>query len=78
MYINNVIGLGYNLFFDMDERFGLYYILDYVISQAGYRVGTPDANDDSWTTQYIWNNLSTHFGLSFKVTSIKKKKENEK
>jgi len=37
-YINNVIGLGYNLFFDTDGRFGFYYTLDYVISQTGYKL----------------------------------------
>jgi hypothetical protein len=72
MYINNVIGLGYNLFFDMDERFGFYYILDYIISQNGYKRGG-EVNDNAWTTSYIWNNLSTHFGFSFKLTSLKKK-----
>ena len=72
-HINNVIGLGYNLFFDMNARFGIYYSLDYVISQTGYKLGTPGSNDNSWTTQYIWNNLSTNFGFSFKLTSLKKK-----
>jgi hypothetical protein len=71
-YINNVIGLGYNLFFDADARFGFYYILDYVISQAGYK-RSGQVNDNAWTTTYIWNNISTHFGFSFKLTSIKKK-----
>ncbi len=72
-YINNVIGLGYNLFFDINERFGFYYTLDYVISQAGYKLGTPGFNDNFWATQYIWNNLSTNFGFSFKLNSLKKK-----
>jgi hypothetical protein len=71
-YINNVIGLGYNLFFDIWRRFGLYYTLDYVISQTGYKLNTPDFNKNSWSTQYIWNNLSTHFGLIFKITSLNK------
>ncbi len=73
MYINNVIGLGYNLFFDVNERFGFYYTLDYVISQAGYKLGPPGFIDKSWSTQFIWNNLSTNFGFSFKLTSLKKK-----
>ena len=72
-YINNLIGLGYNLFFDTNERFGFYYTLDYVISQTGYKLGSPGFNDNSWTTQYIWNNLSTNFGFIFKLTSLKKK-----
>jgi hypothetical protein len=73
MYINNVIGLGYNLFLDSDERFGFYYTLDYIISQAGYKFGGNGYNDNSWATRYIWNNLSTHLGFSFKLTSLKKK-----
>jgi hypothetical protein len=72
MYINNLIGLGYNLFFDTNERFGFYYILDYAISQTGYQVGHQGYNGKSWVTQYIWNNLSTHFGFSFKLTPLKK------
>jgi len=68
MYINNVIGIGYNLFFDTDARFGLYFTLDYVISQAGYKLDVPHSNKTSWATQYIWNNLSTHIGLGFKIT----------
>ena len=72
MYINNVIGLGYNLFFDNNERFGFYYTLDYVISQAGYNLSTPHSNS-SWATNYIWNNISTGFGLLFKITPLKKK-----
>ena len=73
MYINNVIGFGYNLFFDNNERFGLFYTLDYVISQAGHNIATPGFHHDSWATQYIWNNISTNFGLSFKLTSLKKR-----
>jgi len=72
-YINNVIGLGYNLFFDTNERFGLYYTLDWVISQTGYKHGFPQFNPDSWTTQYVWNNISTNFGFFFKITSLKKR-----
>ena len=73
MYINNVIGFGYNLFFDAGERFGFYYTLDYLISQAGYRLGASTSTDNSWATQYIWNKLSTNVGFSFKLTSLKKK-----
>jgi hypothetical protein len=73
MYINNVIGLGYHIFFDMNGRFGLYYILDYVISQAGYN-GTMHAHAaSSWSTNYIWNNLSTNVGFIFKIKTIKSK-----
>ncbi|HTX88231.1 MAG TPA: hypothetical protein VMC08_04520 [Bacteroidales bacterium] len=73
MYINNVIGLGYNVFFDMNGRFGFFYTLDYVISQRGYNITAPGYEDDSWTTRYIWNNLSTNLGFSFKICSLKKK-----
>jgi hypothetical protein len=72
-YINNVIGLGYNLFLDSKERFGFFYTLDYVISQTGYKLNTPGSTNNTWTAQYIWNNLSTHLGFSFRLTSIKKK-----
>ncbi|MEI7982545.1 MAG: hypothetical protein WCI71_12905 [Bacteroidota bacterium] len=72
MYINNVIGLGYNLFFDMNARFGLYYTLDYVISQTSIRLGAKDSQN-YWTTQYVWNNISTNIGFIFKITSLKKK-----
>lgn len=73
MYINNVIGLGYNLYFDTQERFGLYYTLDYVISQTGYKLSGPGSNSGSWITTYSWNNISTHLGLIFKITPLKKK-----
>ena len=72
-YINNVIGLGYNLFFDSNERFGFYYTLDYMISQTGYKLGSAGYSDNSWTVRYIGNNLSTGFGLIFKLTSLNKK-----
>jgi hypothetical protein len=71
-YINNVIGLGYNLFLDTKGRFGFYYTLDYVISQAGYKLSSPGFKADPWATQYFWNNLSTNFGFIFKLTSLKK------
>ena len=73
MYINNVIGLGYNIFFDDNERFGFYYTLDYVISQASYNLNTTGNSNSSWATNYIWNNISTGFGLLFKLTPLKKK-----
>lgn len=74
-YINNTIGLGYNLFLDMNGRFGFYYTLDYVISQTGYKLASQGINNNSWTANYVWNNLSTHMGLLFKITSLKKGKK---
>lgn len=73
MYINNVIGLDYNLFFDSDARFGLFYTLDYVISQTSYKTGAPNTNNKTWTPQFAWNNLSTNIGLLFKLASLNKK-----
>jgi hypothetical protein len=78
MYINNVIGLGYNVFFDVHGRFGFYYILDYVIAQTSYKLDTPGVNSGPWSTQYIWNNLSTNIGFIFKITSLKKNPEKPK
>ena len=73
MYVNNVIGLGYNLFFDANERFAFYYTLDYVISQAGFKINSTGYNGSYWATQYTWNNISTGFGLIFKLGSLNKK-----
>jgi hypothetical protein len=73
MYINNVIGLGYSLFFDTAERFGLFYTLDYVISQTSLKPVPPGFKKDSWNTQYVWNNLSTNLGFSFKIGSLGRK-----
>jgi hypothetical protein len=82
MYINNVIGLGYNVFFDMNARFGLFYTLDYVISQGGFRLATdepvpsyilPMVNSGTFVTKYFWNNLSNQIGFLFRLTPIKKK-----
>jgi hypothetical protein len=75
MYINNTIGLGYNLFFDSDERFSLCYILDYAVSQAGYKTPGAGANPDMWKTEYFWNRISTHIALSFRLTSLNKKQK---
>jgi len=72
-YINNTIGVGYNLFFDTNERFSFFYILDYVITQTGYKINIPGSGNNSWTTKYIWNNLSTHVGFSFRLGSLNKK-----
>lgn len=73
MYINNVIGLGYNLYFDMDNRFGLFYTLDYIISQTSYQLTSSTSDNNTWYTGYVWNNLSTHIGLIFKLAPLKKK-----
>ncbi len=73
MYINNVIGLGYNLFFDSNERFGFYYTLDYIISQRGYNLGAPGFTSNVWASQFVWNNLSTQVGFIFKFISLNKK-----
>jgi hypothetical protein len=75
MYINNVLGLGYNLYFDMQERFGLYYTLDYLVSQAGLNITYKSWSPDVWETQYIWNRLSTHIGFTFKIVGLKKKEK---
>jgi hypothetical protein len=75
LYINNVIGLGYNLFFDTGERFGFYYLLDYVISQAGYKPGATGFKENTWVSQFVWNNLSTNVGFFFKLAPIKKKEK---
>lgn len=71
VYFNSVIGLGYNLFFDVNERFGFYYILDYVISKNGYKLENQGQTDQSWVMKTVWNNLSSQVGFSFKLTSIK-------
>ena len=73
MYINNLIGLGYSLFFDNNERFALYYILDYIISQTGYRLDATGTTNNSWKTSYVWNNLSTQIGFSIKLGSLNKR-----
>jgi hypothetical protein len=78
MYINNIIGIGYNVYFDAHGRFGFYYTLDYVISQTSNKVGTSGVKIGSWATQFSWNNLSTNLGFIFKLTSLKKKSENQK
>jgi hypothetical protein len=75
MYINNVFGLGYNVFFDTQGRFGFYYTLDYVISQTSYKVGSSGYKTDSWATNFVWNNLSNNIGFIFKITSLKKKEK---
>ena len=72
MYINNVIGLGYNIFFDNNERFGFFYTLDYVISQTGFKMEV-EGNSTTWSTQFAWNNISTGIGLIFRLSSMDKK-----
>jgi hypothetical protein len=73
MYINNVVGLGYNIFFDTQGRFGFYYTLDYVVSQTSYKLGAQGYTSDAWATNFVWNNLSTNLGFIFRITSLKKK-----
>ena len=73
-YINNVIGLGYNLFFDTQGRFGFFYTLDYMISNTNYNVTNSTVlMDPVKLNQNVWNSLSTNFGFLFKITSLKKK-----
>jgi hypothetical protein len=72
MYIDNVVGLGYNIFFDVQGRFGFYYTLDYVVSQTSYKLGTHGYTSDPWATTFVWNKLSTNLGFIFKITSLKK------
>jgi hypothetical protein len=71
-YINNVFSLGYVVYFDTQQRFGLYYTLGYVISLGRYQ-NFASAFKNSWSTEYILNNLSTNVGLSFKLKSFDKK-----
>jgi hypothetical protein len=78
MYINNVIGLGYNIFFDMNARFGFYYTLDYIISSTGSKLVTSVSNESSWNSQFVWNSLSTNIGFTFKITSLKKNEKKAK
>ncbi len=75
-YINNVIGLGYSLYFDENARFGLFYTLNYVISQSGYKVVQDGGGAGTWTTKVAWNNLSTNIGLTFKLIPLKKNAKN--
>jgi hypothetical protein len=76
-YFNNAIGLGYNLFFDSEARFGLFYILDYVISQTGFnRFSNSGSSGFNWTNNWAWNHLSTHIGLSFKLAELKNHSKN--
>ena len=72
-YINNVIGLGYNLFFDMNGRFGFFYTLDYIISQTSYKAGNPGSANTPWITSYAWEHISTNFGFIFKLTALNSK-----
>lgn len=72
-YFNNTIGLGYHLFFDSGARFGLFYILDYVISRTGYNRFNNNSAAFEWTNEWAWNHLSTHIGLSFKLAEFRTK-----
>ncbi len=72
-YINNVFSLGYVVFFDANQRFGFYYTLGYMISQASNKLGWESNHLDFWYSKYIWNNLSTNIGFGFKLKSFDKK-----
>ncbi|HNY02541.1 MAG TPA: hypothetical protein PKG48_08140 [Bacteroidales bacterium] len=72
-YFNHAIGLGYSLFFDRDGRFGLYYLLDYVISQTRYSVDAPSLPEGLKSSRTFWDHVGTQIGLSFKIVPLKKK-----
>jgi hypothetical protein len=76
IYINNVFSLGYVVYFDTQQRFGMYYSLGYVISQRGYQEhpNTVDLkNPSAWWTEFSWNHFNTNFGFSFKLKQFDKK-----
>jgi hypothetical protein len=77
LYFNNAIGLGYNLFFDNNARFGFFYFLDYVFSMSAYH-NNYGYEDHDWTTNHYWNRISTGIGLSFKLTPLKKQEQKQK
>jgi hypothetical protein len=77
-YINNVFSLGYVVYFDTQQRFGMYYSLGYVISQGGYQEYLNHNFRDQWTTQYIWDHINTNVGFSFKLKNFDKKAPNAK
>jgi hypothetical protein len=75
-YMNNVFSLGYMVYFDSQQRFGMYYSLGYVISQGGYVEYTKIINPTThipWSTEFILNNINTNVGFSFKLKSFDKK-----
>lgn len=66
--------MGYNLFFNIDGRFGFFYTLDYMISNTNYNVtNNTVAMVPIKLNMNVWNNLSTNFGFLIKITSMKKK-----
>lgn len=71
-YINNVFSLGYVVYFDSQQRFGMYYSLGYVISQGGYQEYLTE-NNYHWTTRFAWNHINTNVGFSFKLKQFDKK-----
>jgi hypothetical protein len=71
--INNVFSLGYVVYFDTQQRFGMYYSLGYVISQGSYKTTMEVPSYFPWKTKFIWNNVNTNVGLSFKLKSFDKK-----
>jgi hypothetical protein len=72
-YINNVFSLGYVVYFDTHQRFGMYYSLGYVISQGGYQEYLGHTTNFPWTTRFSWNHLNTCLGFSFKLKGFDKK-----
>jgi len=75
-YINNVFSLGYVVYFDTQQRFGMYYSLGYVISEGGYQTyaSTIKTNPQRlWLTKFSWNHINTNVGLSFKLKCFDKK-----
>ena len=71
--INNVFSLGYVVYFDTQQRFGMYYSLGYVISQGSYQSTMEAPTHFPWKTQFIWNNINTNLGFSFKLKQFDKK-----
>jgi hypothetical protein len=72
-YINNVISLGYVVYFDRQQRFGMYYSLGYVISQGSYNNNYDSPSGNLWNAQYIWDHINTNVGFSFKLKNFDRK-----
>jgi hypothetical protein len=60
-FINNIIGLGFTVFFNKKQRFGFYYSFGYIISKhiAG---------------GFNWSFINSNFGFNFKLTNLKTRK----
>jgi hypothetical protein len=72
-FINNVFSLGYVVYFDTQQRFGLYYTLGYVVSLNSIYNQSEAISLDERYSRFVWNNLCTNVGLSFKLKSFDKK-----